>query len=88
MQNGKPEVLWSLKYRTKGRPIDSKASMVRSNMSDRVAIFPPASIDPVFDDSILENVKEVWKFVMGDEVEVSDFMKFEERGGGDDDDGS
>lgn len=48
-------------------------------------IFPPASIDPVFDDSILENVNEVWKCVLGDEVEESEFLKFEERGMGDGD---
>lgn len=76
----KPQVLWSMKYRSKGRSIDSGPGHVVSSMSGRVMIFPPPSIDPAFDDSILENVKEVWKHIMGDEVEDLDFLKFEERG--------
>jgi len=80
VSDSKPEVLWSLKYRAKGRPTDSEAGPVLSSMSGKVMMFPPRSIDLVFDDSILENVKEVWKRIMGDEVDDSDFLKFEDRG--------
>lgn len=79
----KPEVLWSLKYRAKGRSTDTKAGPVLTAMSGKVMMFPPASIDLAFDDSILESVKEMWKSIMGDEVEEEDFMKVEERGVGD-----
>ena len=75
-----PEVLWSLKYRAKGRPIDTEAGPILSSNSGRLMTFPPPSIDLAFDDSILKDVREVWKRIMGDEVEDSDFLKFAERG--------
>lgn len=84
LSNYKAEILWSLKYRSKGRSIDSGPGPVLSHMSDKAMIFPPPSIDPVFDDSILENVKKVWKRIMGDEVDDSEFLKFDERGAEDD----
>jgi Rab proteins geranylgeranyltransferase component A len=80
--DSKPEVLWSLKYRARGRSIDSGPGQIFSAMAGRVMIFPPPSIDPAFDDSILENVKEIWKRAMGDEADEADFLKFEERGVG------
>lgn len=79
LPDSKPEVLWSLKYHAKGRPTDSEAGPVLSSISGRVMVFPPASIDLAFDDSILENVKELWKRIVGDGVEESDFLKFEDR---------
>jgi hypothetical protein len=78
--DSKPAVLWSMKYRTQGRPIDSEGSPITSSMSGRVMIFPPSSIDIAFDDCVLEDVKEVWKRIMGGETEESDFLKFEGRG--------
>jgi Rab proteins geranylgeranyltransferase component A len=54
-------------------------------MSGRVMVFPPPSTDLAFDDSILEGVKEMWKWIMGDEVEEDEFLRFEERGGGEED---
>lgn len=50
-----------------------------SSQSGRVMLFPIASVDPVFDDSILAGVKEIWKRILGNEVEESEFLKFEER---------
>jgi Rab proteins geranylgeranyltransferase component A len=46
-------------------------------------IFPPPSVDLAFDDSILDSVKEMWKRIMGDEVDEEDFLKFDQRGLGD-----
>lgn len=68
-----------MKYRVQGRPIDSEAGPVMSSQSGRVMLFPVASVDPVFDDSILDGVKETWKRILGNEVEESEFLKFEER---------
>ena len=76
----KPEVLWSLKYRAAGRPVGSEPGAIRFGTFDRVMVFPPPSIDLAFDDSILENVKEIWKRVMGDAVEESAFLRFDEPG--------
>jgi hypothetical protein len=80
LPDSKPEVLWSLRYRSGGRSIDSGPGQILSTMAGKVMIFPPPSTDPAFDDSILDNVKEIWKRVVGDEVEEGDFLKFEERG--------
>ncbi|ERF73839.1 hypothetical protein EPUS_05544 [Endocarpon pusillum Z07020] len=79
LSDSKSEVLWSLKYRLQGRPIDSDAGPVVSSQSGRVMLFPVASVDPVFDDSVLDGVKDIWKRILGNEVEVSEFLKFEER---------
>ena len=85
--DSKPEVLWSLKYRVRGRSIDSDAGPVMSSQSGRVMLFPAASVDPVFDDSILDGVKDIWKRIMGDEVEESEFLKFVERREDDEEEG-
>lgn len=46
-------------------------------------VFPPPSLDLVFDDEILRRVEEVWRRVDGE----GEFMQFEERGNlGDDED--
>lgn len=79
-KDDKPEVLWSLQYRATGRSVSSESGEIRFGMCDRVMTFPPPSIDLTFDDSILENVKEVWKRVMGDAVEESTFLRFDEPG--------
>ena len=77
----KPELLWSLKYRATGRPIDSQAGSIHSSLSGRVMVFPPASIDSVFDDSIIDSVREMWARVMAadgdDVVDKNDFCRFE-----------
>jgi hypothetical protein len=81
----KPEVLWSLKYRAMGRPIDSQAGSIHSSPSGRVLVFPPGSIDLVFDDSILDCVREMWTRVVaagGDGVvDARDFCRFDDGDG-------
>lgn len=39
------------------------------------------SLDLAFDDSVLEDVAAGWKAIVGNEVDESEFMKFEERPG-------
>ncbi len=42
---------------------------------------PPPSLDLAFDDSLIEDVREKWRTIMGDEAVEEDFMRFEEREG-------
>jgi Rab proteins geranylgeranyltransferase component A len=52
-----------------------------------IATFSPTSLGLAFDDSILESVHEAWKLVNADlEGTSADYMKFEDREGGVDDD--
>lgn len=47
-----------------------------------------ASLDLAFNDIILDDVEATWKTVMGDEVDPTTFMRFEDREGmSNDDDG-
>jgi Rab proteins geranylgeranyltransferase component A len=69
-----------LKYRAIGRPIDSQAVPIHSSSSGRVLVFPPASIDLAFDDSILDNVREMWTRVLADgddAFDARDFCRFD-----------
>lgn len=68
-------VLWCLRYRQR--------SFKEPDSSPHVVVFPPPSLDLVFDDGVLRRVEDVWKVIDG----KGDFMQFEERGGlGDDED--
>lgn len=79
-------VLWRMVYQSTGHGVrenDAARSQIRSAMSGRVMVFPPPSIDLVFDDSILDSVKEVWKRVMAlkgdEEARDEDFLIFDPR---------
>ena len=80
LSDPKPDLLWSMAYRTKGRPINVEAGPVLSRMSGKVMVFPPPSVDLAFDDPILDSVREMWKRIMGDEVDEAEFLRFEDRG--------
>lgn len=61
-------------------------SGVPASVDGPILEFPPPSLDPVFDDDTLEQVKEIWKKVMrhSDENESetdNQFMVFEDREG-------
>jgi Rab proteins geranylgeranyltransferase component A len=58
---------------------------VLSTMSDKVMVFPPPSVDLAFDESILDCVREMWKRIMSDEVEEAEFLRFGQRGVGEED---
>ncbi|KAF5019297.1 hypothetical protein F66182_8690 [Fusarium sp. NRRL 66182] len=57
------------------------------NVDTNIATFSPACLSLAFDDSSLDSAQEAWKFVTGDAGdEAVDYMKFEDREGGEDDD--
>ncbi|KAI9786437.1 MAG: Rab proteins geranylgeranyltransferase component A [Geoglossum umbratile] len=82
-----PEVLYQIKYTqtsTSSSPdkveLDPQTSI--PNSPKNVLLFPPPSLDLVFDDSILERVKTFWRMIIGrdeDEEGAGDFMAFGDR---------
>ncbi|TKA64092.1 hypothetical protein B0A49_07845 [Cryomyces minteri] len=86
-ENPTPQVLWSMRYEQSSsvsRPLPQMSSAGTGNLgqsgsADHVLIFPPSSLDLVFDDSILQRVRSVWEKIMGAEAEG--FMTFEDREG-------
>jgi Rab proteins geranylgeranyltransferase component A len=62
--------------------LDPQTSASVSNSTENVLIFPPPSLDLVFDDSILERVKTFWRKITNKgegEEDSRDFMVFEDR---------
>ncbi|KAK7415225.1 Rab proteins geranylgeranyltransferase component A [Neonectria punicea] len=56
-------------------------------VDDSTATFPLPPVDLAFNDSILDTVQEAWNMVMGGSNEEGDeYMKFDDREGGNDDD--
>lgn len=75
-----PITLWSVRYRQ--QPSSESGSL--SNMNDHIVRFPPLSMDLAFDDSILDQVKEVWQKIVGEGAE-GEFLVFQDREPYDDD---
>ncbi len=74
----KPAVLWSMRYRQcMAFGSDTTAS------GEHVLKFPPPSMDLAFDDTILANVKSVWRKIVGEEGD--EFLTFQDRESYDDD---
>lgn len=67
-----PTVLWSVKYEQQP---SSGSETLPSGV--HVLSFRPPSFDLAFDDSVLENVKDVWQKVLGDEA--GEFLVFQDR---------
>jgi len=85
-------VLWSLRYAQHGLPPHAaqpnpSVSAPRLSPSpsspagSSILMCPPPSLDLAFDDSLIEDVREKWRTIMGDEAVEEDFMRFEEREG-------
>lgn len=56
-------------------------------MDGNTATFPLPPVDLAFNDSVLDPVQEAWKMVLGgSNEEDAEYMKFEDREGGGDDD--
>lgn len=72
-----PKVLWSLAYQQHLDPWGETSE--HGHGSDRVLEFLPSSLDLVFDDAIIEDVKRIWQKIMGEDA--TDFLVFEEREG-------
>jgi hypothetical protein len=54
--------------------------------ADGVGGSTEASLDLAFNDGILDDVETLWKSVMGDEVDSTNFMRFQDREGMSNDD--
>ena len=84
-----PEVLYQIKYTqtstsslTDRVKIDPQTPASMSNSPENILLFPPPSLDLVFDDSILERVKTFWRKITDEDGDggSGDFMAFEDRG--------
>lgn len=97
-ENDSVQVLYTLRYTQStsspssehgphAESTDSNStSEAPASVAGPVLEFPPSSLDPIFDDDILEQVKEIWKRIIGqpnpNESETAvDFMVFEDREG-------
>lgn len=49
--------------------------------SGRIIAFPSRSYDIAFDDTMVDQVKDVWRILVGEEVKEEEFMNFEDREG-------
>jgi hypothetical protein len=69
-----PRILWSIKYQqwpssgTESLPIGTGSNILR---------FPALSVDLAFDDAVLDNVKNVWQKIAGEDV--GEFLVFQDR---------
>ncbi|KAJ9623169.1 Rab proteins geranylgeranyltransferase component A [Taxawa tesnikishii (nom. ined.)] len=72
-----PKVLWSLRYEQRfGVP----SSVATNAGPDRIMKFAEGDLDLSFDDSVVDQVKEAWRRIMGDAaVEAGEFMQFQDR---------
>ena len=68
------EVIWTLQYQQDAK---DPPSLSDGGGNSHVLCFPSTPLDLAFDDTILDNVKEAWLKVTGDDADG--FMKFEDR---------
>lgn len=70
-------MLWSLRYEQRfGVP----SSVATNAGPDRIMKFAEGDLDLSFDDSVVDQVKEAWRRIMGDAaVEAGEFMQFQDR---------
>ncbi|KAF1836014.1 hypothetical protein BDW02DRAFT_617309 [Decorospora gaudefroyi] len=67
-------VLWSVKYQQQP---SSGCESLAIGINDHVLRFPPPSFDLTFDDRVLDNVKDVWQKIVGEDT--GDFLVFQDR---------
>ena len=75
----KPDVLWRVQYQQHA----SSGSETLPVGNEHVLSFPPPSMDLAFGDTILDDVKEIWQRIAGDEG--GEFLVFQDRETYDDD---
>ncbi|RMZ74212.1 rab geranylgeranyl transferase escort [Pyrenophora seminiperda CCB06] len=68
-----PKVLWSIRYRQQ----PSSGTEILPSSIDNVLRFPPASMELAFDDQMLDNVKDVWRKIEGENA--GEFLVFQDR---------
>lgn len=69
-------VLWRLQYQR-----HQASSTALSRPGDNVLVFPPLSTDVVFNDDVLEPVREAWQVVLDSEDSEAEFLRFAPREG-------
>jgi hypothetical protein len=69
-----PSVLWSTQYQH--RPT-SGTELLPADSNGHILRFPPPSVDLAFDDTIFEQVKDVWEKIMGGDA--GEFLVFQDR---------
>ncbi|KAI5285043.1 Rab proteins geranylgeranyltransferase component A, partial [Ascosphaera aggregata] len=73
-------LLWSLMYTALGSVPGDDFALYQPGNSKDVCVFPPPSLDIVFDDVLLDQVKAVWSTLIdGDESSQASFLVFEDR---------
>lgn len=88
-EDPQPEVLWSLEYTkqfTFPNLTTSKAEKTLGS-SSQIILLPDLSPNLVVEDSLLDNVKDAWEKIVGEE-KGDGFMIFEDREGLSDDEGN
>lgn len=89
-EDPQPELLWSLDY-TKQYTVPvlptSRAGESSPGSSSQLILLPDLSPNLILDDSLLENIKDAWERIVGEE-KGDGFMVFEDREGLSDDEGS
>lgn len=89
-EDPQPEVLWSFEY-TKQYTVPvlptSRAGKSPSGSSSQVILLPDLSPNLILDDSLLDNIKDAWERIVGEE-QGDGFMVFEDRERLSDDEGS
>jgi hypothetical protein len=76
-----PSILWAVQYQQQA---SSGSEAVPNDTNEHFVRFPPQSLDLAFDDSTFDNVKEVWRKIMG--ADAGEFLVFQDREAYDDDD--
>lgn len=74
-----PTILWSIQYQQHA----TSGSEAKVPVDEHILRFAPSPMDLAFDDVILDNVKDVWQKIMGDDG--GDFLSFQDREVYDDD---
>lgn len=89
-EDPQPGVLWSLEY-TKQYTVPvlpaSSAGKSPHGSSSQLIFLPDLSPNLIVDDSLLDNIKDAWERIVGEE-KGDGFMVFEDREGFSDDEGS
>ncbi|KAK2841565.1 hypothetical protein FQN49_006133 [Arthroderma sp. PD_2] len=76
------KVIWSAHFTQLVRLEDEKVTGENlKGTSDQTFVFPAPALDLAFEDALLDQVKEVWKAIMGSEANENEFLKFNDREG-------
>lgn len=70
----RPVILWSAKYQQQA---SSGTEPLPAGVGDHILRFPVPVMDLAFDDSVLNNVKDVWQKIMGEDS--GEFLVFQDR---------